>query len=240
MGQLSDADTPLSSFARSRTTKAMALEMKHECERCKAGLEGSGRSAWICSYECTYCGECASAMERICPNCSGELVRRPRRGAVTRETGARQPHRATVRWERNGERFVDNRYSRVHDWSFDGGTTIKASASPHVVRPPLSDPAAVDPEEAFIAGLSSCHMLWFLNLAALGGIAVESYEDHAEGFMQRFEGDRWVLGRIVLHPRVVLEAGPQKDEIARLHEQAHRQCFLANALVNEIEIAPLE
>ena len=90
-------------------------------------------------------------------------------------------HTATVTWQRGDHPLTDNRYSRVHEWRFDGGATVHASSSPHVVRAPMSDPAAVDPEEAFIASLASCHMLWFLGIAAERGLVVDAYDDEAHG-----------------------------------------------------------
>ena len=149
-------------------------------------------------------------------------------------------HTAKVTWERRGARFVDNRYSRVHAWSFDGGLEVRASSSPHVVRPPLSDPAAVDPEEGFVAALSSCHMLWFLSLAAERGFVVDAYEDDAVGTMRRLEDGRQALGRIVLRPRIVFGGDKpcSAEELAALHEEAHHQCFLANAVSAELVVEP--
>ena len=92
---------------------------------------------------------------------------------------------ATVSWQRGDARFVDNRYSRAHEWRFDGGTVVPASSSPHSVPVPLSDPRGVDPEEAFVAALSSCHMLWFLSIAAKRGFVVDSYEDNAVGYLEK-------------------------------------------------------
>src|SRR6266446_4252444 len=94
-------------------------------------------------------------------------------------------HTASVRWERGAQAFLDNRYSRLHRWSFDGGAEVPGSSSPHTVRAPLSDPAAVDPEEAFVASIASCHMLWFLSLAAQAGWVVDDYRDDATGLMAR-------------------------------------------------------
>ncbi len=94
-------------------------------------------------------------------------------------------HTATIEWTSDGSKFTDNRYSRAHRWSFDGGAVVPASSSPHVVRVPMSDPAGVDPEEAYVAALSSCHMLWFLSIAAQAGYVVTAYRDEAEGTMAR-------------------------------------------------------
>src|SRR5579871_5497698 len=96
-------------------------------------------------------------------------------------------YKATVVWERGTQAFLDNRYSRAHKWKFDEGYEVEASSSPHVVPLPLSINAAIDPEEAFIASLSSCHMLWFLAIAAKQRFCVDSYEDEAIGTMSKNE-----------------------------------------------------
>jgi organic hydroperoxide reductase OsmC/OhrA len=159
----------------------LALEMKTSCERCSVPIELAA-PAWICSFECTFCTTCAGELAFTCKNCGGELVQRPRRGRLSRRpVGA--VHRAQVSWCRGDAVFIDRRYSRVHQWSFENGPEVRASSSPHVVPAPLSDPSAVDPEAAFIAALSSCHMLWFLDLASRAGLIVERYEDHAEGLL---------------------------------------------------------
>ena len=117
---------------------------------------------------------------------------------------------ATILWERApGEVFTDNRYGRGHSWSFDGGVTLRASSSPHVV-PRFSDPAGVDPEEAFIASLSSCHMLTFLYLAAKRGLVVNRYEDVAEGRMEKNEKGRFWVSQVTLKPRIAWEGDPQR------------------------------
>ena len=142
---------------------------------------------------------------------------------------------ATVSWKRGAdEPFTDNRYSRGHQWSFDGGVTFRASASPHVV-PRYSDPAGVDPEEAFIAALSSCHMLTFLHLAAKAGFVVDSYDDTAEGVMTKTDGRVWV-SQVTLRPRVVW-SGPVPDEPA-LHHAAHDGCFIANSVKTDVRCEP--
>src|SRR5688572_26763269 len=103
---------------------------------------------------------------------------------------------ATVIWQRGDARFVDNRYSRAHEWRFDGGAIVPGSSSPHSVPVPLSDPRGVDPEEAFVASLSSCHMLWFLSIAAKRGFVVESYEDNAVGHLEKNESGRLAMTRV--------------------------------------------
>jgi len=141
-------------------------------------------------------------------------------------------HTAEVSWTRNAVPFVDNKYSRVHRWSFDGGAVVPASSSPHVVRVPFSDPACVDPEEAFVASLSSCHMLWFLGIAARQGYVVESYTDTAEGLMEKNAEGREAITKVTLRPVVVIAGGtvPTDAGIARLHHEAHASCFLANSV----------
>ena len=146
---------------------------------------------------------------------------------------------ATIHWHRQpGEPFADNRYSRGHQWSFDGGVSIRASSSPHVV-PRFSDPAGVDPEEAFIASLSSCHMLTFLYLAAKAGLVVESYDDTAEGQMAKTaEGRMWV-SVVTLHPKVVWGGTtPDVHTVHDLHHAAHDECFIANSVKTEVRCIP--
>ncbi len=148
-------------------------------------------------------------------------------------------HHATVQWTRGDAAFTDGRYSRAHRWTFDGGATIQASASPHIVRVPLSDPAAVDPEEAFVASLSSCHMLWFLSIAARHGFVVDRYDDSATGTMDVDADGRLAITRVVLRPAVTWAgAAPAADTLADLHRDAHHQCFIANSVKTEMTIEP--
>ena len=150
-------------------------------------------------------------------------------------------HRATVQWQRGaGEAFAKGRYSRAHTWRFDGGAQVHASASPHVVKAPWSDPAGVDPEEAYIAALSSCHMLWFLSLAAAAGFVVESYADDAIGHMTEVRPQRPAITEVVLRPRVQFDPAHAADvaQLAALHHQAHDHCFLANSVRTEIRVEP--
>lgn len=134
---------------------------------------------------------------------------------------------ATVRWARGDARFTANRYSRAHTPEFDGGTVVPASASPHIVRPPLSDPAGVDPEEAFVAALSSCHLLWFLSIAAQRGFIVDSYVDEAAGVMAKNVDGRLAMTIVTLRPRVIWtgERQPGGDDVAAIHHAAHEQCL---------------
>jgi organic hydroperoxide reductase OsmC/OhrA len=146
----------------------------------------------------------------------------------------------TVRWSRNGAVFTDHRYSRAHTWSFDGGVDVPASASPLVVRPPFSDASAVDPEEAFVASIASCHMLFFLDYAAQAGFAVDEYADDAIATMGTNAHGKPFVQTVVLAPRVVFsgDRAPTAGEIAALHERAHGDCFIANSVLTEIRIRP--
>lgn len=150
-------------------------------------------------------------------------------------------HSSTVIWQRDAQAFVDQRYSRRHSWHFDGGAQVPASASPHVVPLPYSDPAAVDPEEAFVASLSSCHMLWFLGLAAKDGWLVDSYRDEAVGVMARNAEGRQAMTRVTLRPAVRFGAGrsPTPDELRALHHRAHEACFIANSVKTEVLCEPV-
>ncbi|MEM4986970.1 OsmC family protein [Collimonas sp. H4R21] len=147
-------------------------------------------------------------------------------------------HVATIAWERADAVFTDNRYSRAHSWHFDGGAVVPASSSPHVVRAPLSNPANVDPEEAFVASLSSCHMLWFLDIARSAGYLVERYVDQAKGHMERAaDGKSWIA-LVELAPAVAFSGAKIPDDavLRHLHHQAHEECFLARSVKSEIRI----
>ena len=151
-------------------------------------------------------------------------------------------HRATILWERGEARFTDSRYSREHRWRFDGGVEIGASASPHIVPVPLSNESAVDPEEAYVAALASCHMLWFLSLAARHGLVVESYSDEAVGELARDRSGALAMTRITMRPRVAFLTGrrPSPEEHEALHRDAHDLCFLSRSVRTEIVIEPAD
>lgn len=147
-------------------------------------------------------------------------------------------HTATIRWENTGEDFLRGKYSREHTWTFDGGATFPASPSPHVVPIPWSNPALIDPEEAFVASLASCHMLTFLFVAARGGFTVAAYEDTAAGVMSKNEkGIPWV-SRITLRPKITYhgEKQPTAEDVEKLHDLAHEQCFIANSVKTEVVV----
>jgi organic hydroperoxide reductase OsmC/OhrA len=149
-------------------------------------------------------------------------------------------HRATIRWERRpADDFAKGRYSREHTWSFDGGFTMPASPAPNVVPPPMSNPAYVDPEEAFVASISSCHMLTFLYLAGRRTFVVERYVDEAVGTMAKNErGVPWV-SKVTLNPEITWagENRPSHEALAKLHHEAHEQCFIACSVKTEIVVA---
>ncbi len=135
-----------------------------------------------------------------------------------------------------GEGFTDNRYSRRHRLLFDGGAEWAGSASPHVVPLPWSDASAVDPEEAFVSSLSSCHMLWFLSLAADNGFTVDHYDDLAEGTMARNAQRQMVMTVVTLRPKVSFsgELRPTPEQFDALHHEAHAQCFIANSVKTDV------
>lgn len=150
-------------------------------------------------------------------------------------------HTAVVQWNREGAVFADNRYSRGHHWLFDGGVEVPASSSPKVVRVPLSVEAAVDPEEAFVASLSSCHMLWFLSLAAKQGFVVDRYRDEAVGVIAKDAEGKLAMTLVTLRPGVSFSGDkqPTADDLAALHHEAHEQCFIANSVKTDIRCEPI-
>jgi organic hydroperoxide reductase OsmC/OhrA len=149
-------------------------------------------------------------------------------------------HKATVRWKLESGDFLKGRYSREHTWTFDGGLTVPASPSPGVVPVPYSNPAHVDPEEAYVAAISSCHMLTFLYVAMRQSIVVERYEDDAVGVMRKNEGGAIWISAVTLNPRIAYggEKRPSADDEERLHHLAHEQCFIANSVKTEITVKP--
>jgi organic hydroperoxide reductase OsmC/OhrA len=146
------------------------------------------------------------------------------------------PFTVKVTWQRGSARFVDNAYSRAHTWAFDGGAVVEASSSPHVVPVPHSNAANVDPEEAYVAALSSCHMLFFLSLAARQGLVIDSYVDSAEGHMEKNEQGKLWVARVVLRPRIIFQQSADAVTIAQLHHAAHAECFLANSVRTDVTV----
>lgn len=150
-------------------------------------------------------------------------------------------HTALLQWQRGAdESFTDQRYSRRHTLRFDGGAVLAASSSPSVVPLPMSDAAAVDPEEMFVAALASCHMLWFLSLAAAAGHVVDHYEDAAVGSMSRNAAGRLAMTVVTLRPRVVFggTTAPDAAALAALHHAAHEACFIANSVHTDVRCEP--
>jgi len=143
---------------------------------------------------------------------------------------------AVISWHRDGEAFTDLKYSRRHVWQFDGGVEVLASSSPHVVPPPASASNAVDPEEAFVASLSSCHMLWFLSIAARRSFIVESYRDSATGVMESIGGGRMAMTKVTLRPdvRFAGDVIPDRAQIDDMHREAHESCYIANSVRTEV------
>jgi len=149
---------------------------------------------------------------------------------------------ATVFWERGDQAFLDNRYSRAHVWRFDGGVEVPGSSSPHSVPLPMSNPSAVDPEEAFVASLSSCHMLWFLAIAAKRKFRVDRYADDAVGVLAKNSEGKLAMTQVTLRPRADFsgERLPTRDELDRMHHEAHEECFIANSVKTEVRCEPVQ
>ncbi|MGJ0453398.1 MAG: OsmC family protein [Methylocystis sp.] len=145
-------------------------------------------------------------------------------------------HRATIRWSRSGADFGYKNYSRDHVWLFDNGVVVRGSAAPAY----LGNPHLVDPESAFVAALSSCHMLTFLTLASNKGFVVDSYEDGAVGFLEKNANGKLAVIRVDLHPSIVFsgDTQPTQAELDWLHDKAHRECFIANSVTTKVNVAP--
>ena len=145
---------------------------------------------------------------------------------------------ATIRWKRNPSTdFAKGQYSRAHEWAFDGGAVVPASPSPHVVPAPWSDQAGVDPEEAFVASLSSCHMLFFVDFARRAGFVVDSYVDEAEGVLEKNADGKMAMTRVTLRPQVTWGGvAPDETAISKLHHRAHADCFIANSVNTEVTV----
>ena len=149
-------------------------------------------------------------------------------------------HTATITWSRGNDDFLDKRYHRAHTWQFDGGATVAASSSPHVVPLPYSDAAAVDPEEAYVAALSSCHMLTFLSIAALRKLVVDRYEDDPRAELGKNEKGKMMIAQITLRPRVTFGGTVHPDAAAllELHRKAKENCFVGNSLLTRVLLEP--
>jgi organic hydroperoxide reductase OsmC/OhrA len=147
---------------------------------------------------------------------------------------------AEVIWQRGEQDFLSNRYSRKHLLRFDGGLEVAGSSSPHVVPLPMSDEQAVDPEEAFVASLASCHMLWFLSIAAKRRFCVDDYRDNASGLMQANDSGKLFIALVTLRPTASFsgERLPSREQIEQMHQQAHDECFIANSVKSEVRCEP--
>ncbi|MGR4988708.1 OsmC family protein [Vibrio rotiferianus] len=146
-------------------------------------------------------------------------------------------HTATVCWQRQPhEIFSDNLYSRAHVWQFDGGVTVPASPSPHVVPLPLAVEENVDPEEAFVAALASCHMLVFLSIAAKRRYVIDSYVDEAFGVLSVGENGKEWVSKVVLRPNIVFSGDkqPTREQLEKMHHMAHENCFIANSVKTDV------
>jgi organic hydroperoxide reductase OsmC/OhrA len=148
-------------------------------------------------------------------------------------------YHATIRWNRGDDEFLRQKYSRGHTWHFDEGITVPASASPLVLRAPLSVAAAVDPEEALVASLSSCHMLFALSRVSKGGYIAESYEDAAEGIMEKRADGKTAITHVTLRPVITFSGtAPMPEEYAQMHHAAHEECYIANSVNFEVTVEP--
>ena len=144
---------------------------------------------------------------------------------------------ATVAWQRDKQSFADQRYSRRHEWIFDGGARVPASSSPLSVPVPMSDPTAVDPEEALVAAASSCHMLFFLSFAAQRGFVVDSYRDRAVGYLDKDANGVIWMSKIALRPEIVFSlTPPTAAELDAIHHHAHSRCYIANSIKAEVVV----
>ena len=148
---------------------------------------------------------------------------------------------AKIEWQRGEQDFLSNRYSRKHTLRFDGGAELPGSSSPSVVPLPMSDASAVDPEEMFVASLSSCHMLWFLSIAATRKFCVDSYTDNASGLMTRNAEGKMAMTVVTLKPYVVFSGDlqPTVEQIHALHHKAHIECFIANSVKTDVRCEPV-
>jgi organic hydroperoxide reductase OsmC/OhrA len=156
-------------------------------------------------------------------------------------SGTMAEYTAQVLWSRADQNFLDNRYSRRHLLRFDGGIEVPGSSSPHVVALPMSEAAAIDPEEAFVSSLASCHMLWFLSLAVKQKFRVDSYSDNAIGSLTKNSEGRWVMSVVTLRPEVHFSGDkvPTREQIDHLHHEAHNECFIANSVKTEVRCEPV-
>jgi organic hydroperoxide reductase OsmC/OhrA len=161
--------------------------------------------------------------------------------ALSAEEQTMAQYSAEISWNRNGQDFLSNRYSRRHLLRFDGGAEVAGSSSPHVVPLPYSDASAIDPEEAFVASLASCHMLWFLSIAARRKFCIDAYTDNADGVMEKNAQGKLAMTVVTLRPSITFSGDklPTKAQIEELHHQAHEECFIANSVRTEVRCEPV-
>jgi organic hydroperoxide reductase OsmC/OhrA len=164
-----------------------------------------------------------------------------RRVGAAEEIARMATYTAEVSWSRGEQKFVDNRYSRKHLMKFDGGAEVPGSSSPHVVPLPYSDAGAVDPEEAFIASISSCHMLFFLSIAAGRKFRVDRYRDNPVGVMEKNAAGKMVVSTVTLKPEATFSGDklPTRADIDAMHHEAHAECFIANSVKTDVRCEPV-
>jgi organic hydroperoxide reductase OsmC/OhrA len=213
----------------------MALELRAACERCERELPSTSGDAWICSYECTFCTDCAAERERVCPNCSGELVRRPKRGALASPVRVQRPG-ARIAWTGNagGGTSSYNAYERAHEIT-GGDRLVIAGSSDPLFR---GDAARWSPEDLQVAALAACHMLWYLHLCAQDGVIVTAYDDNATSTLLVERGGDGRVGHVLLRPHATITAASDPDRARALHITAHERCFIANASAIPVTIEP--
>jgi organic hydroperoxide reductase OsmC/OhrA len=151
-------------------------------------------------------------------------------------------HKAVVSWKSPGADFLKGKYSREHTWSFDGGVVVQASSSPSAVPVPYSNPSCVDPEEAYVASIASCHMLTYLFVASKQGFLIDSYVDEAVGVLTKNENGRMWVSKVTLAPAIVYagDKRPTPEQSSQLHHAAHEQCFIANSIKTDVAVVPRE
>jgi organic hydroperoxide reductase OsmC/OhrA len=214
----------------------MALDLRPACERCAAALPAQSDGAWICSHECTFCAGCTAALGRVCPNCGGELVRRPRRLALHDAPREQRSQTRTV-WTGNGGTGTSayRAYERAHEISSAGKAPIAGSSVPAF----RGDAQRWSPEELQIGSLSACHLLWYLHLCSEAGVIVTAYVDDAEAtLLVDARGEGWIA-HATLRPRVTIAPGSDPSTARALHAEAHARCFIANSVVMPVAVEPI-
>jgi hypothetical protein len=213
----------------------MALELRAACERCAAALPADAHDAFICTYECTFCAACTAALARVCPNCGGELVRRPRRGTLDAAPRALRSFARTV-WTGNAGTGTSayRAYGRAHEISAAAKPPIAGSSDPAF----RGDAGRWNPEELQVGALSSCHMLWYLHLCAEAGVVVTAYVDDAEATLQVDGRGEGRITHAILRPQVTLAPGGDAERARALHSGAHARCFIAAGSAVPVAVEP--